>query len=274
MGIIYSGQNIVVPTPLAGDTAISLIGAVQAALIGNGWTTIGGNTTPGIVPIRLRSALTPQGMQGDIWMRQVGNNAVFNASSVNATNYNTPNLAMGDSALIPGTGFQYQIIHNPYYFYLFRLVTPCPSQQSFMFMAPYVPPFLNGLVYESVLAQYGLDPYELTKGPGLFSASSTYSQLNGAGGGGPAGGQWNVYGSTSAAKPTWFDGSCEFYEPRVMSYQWAGGARTGALQAIGYLWDALVVNYSMPRGTTISYDGGSWMVLTESADPGLMIKVA
>ena len=39
-------------------------------------------------------------------------------------------------------------------------------------------------------------------------------------------------------------------------------------------WDALVVNQAIPRGTTITYDGGTWMMLTEGTDPGLMVKVA
>jgi len=33
-------------------------------------------------------------------------------------------------------------------------------------------------------------------------------------------------------------------------------------------------NQPLPRGTTISYDGGTWYVLTEGTDPALMIKVA
>jgi len=60
-----------------------------------------------------------------------------------------------------------------------------------------------------------------------------------------------------------------------MSYQTkSDGTNTGTLQAVGYLWDALVLNYSMPRGSTISYDGCTWAVLTESTDPGLMVQVA
>jgi hypothetical protein len=46
------------------------------------------------------------------------------------------------------------------------------------------------------------------------------------------------------------------------------------VHACGYQWDALVVNQPLPRGTTISYDGGTWYVLTEGTDPALMIKVA
>jgi hypothetical protein len=52
------------------------------------------------------------------------------------------------------------------------------------------------------------------------------------------------------------------------------GANAGVLMALGYQWDALVINYSLARGTIIPYDGGSWYVLSESVDPGLMVKVA
>jgi hypothetical protein len=271
MGIIYSGQTIT-NSIIDGSTASAVSTNVRNALINVGWTVVTDGSSTGVY--RLRSVATPQGLQGDLWTRPVGKNTVFNASSVNAANYNTANMAMPDATLIPGTGFSYQIIASPYYFYLFRLVTPCPTQQSFMFMVPYIPPFLTGLIYESVLAQYGLDPNELTHASGLFAANTTYSQLNGSGAGGSGLGLWNIFGLSTNAKPTWFDGSCEFYEPRVMSYQASLGFRSGPLQAIGYLWDALVVNYAMPRGTIIPYDGGSWFVLTESSDPGLMLKVA
>ena len=86
---------------------------------------------------------------------------------------------------------------------------------------------------------------------------------------------FNLSGLSSSQKVTWFDGSCEYYEPRVMAYQTSGaGLTVGAIRACGYHWDALVVNQAIPRGTTITYDGGTWMMLTEGTDPGLMVKVA
>jgi hypothetical protein len=275
MGIIYSGQTIT-NTIIDGSTGAALIANVRNALVNVGWTVVKDGSADGSGLSRFRSVATPQGLQGDIWAQLIGNAATFNASSINATNYNTSGMASSNATLTTGTGYSFQMVANPFYFYLFRQTIPCPGSQSFMFHVPYIPPFLSGLVYESVIALYGVDPYEITKSSPMFTGGAAYSQLNGAGGGGASGlTQWYLYGLTSGSKPTWFDGSCEFYEPRVMSYQWSttNNAKTGAVQAIGYLWDALVVNYPMTRGTTISYDGGSWYVLTESGDPGLMIKV-
>jgi hypothetical protein len=74
---------------------------------------------------------------------------------------------------------------------------------------------------------------------------------------------------------TWFDGSVEFYEPRVMAYQTGStGNQTGNQRACGYMWDALVLNQALPRGTTISYDGGTWLAVSENITPTLLIKIA
>ena len=307
MGILYSGQTITDSNNLTnslgnlnldGSTAVTLITAVYNQLLVSGWTVYpsGSNTTPGVVPIRMRSVATPQGLRGDLWMQTNTVSGVtyawFNASSCNATAYNTPQQTMTTQVMVTGSGISYRLISTGFYFYLLRAATPCPPGQSFMMHIPSVPAFLSGLVYESVVAVAGIATgSQITQGMFLTNGNNAYSQLNGSGGTGYN--RWNLYGLGPAAsadvggqgptmgssgaslKPVWFDGSCEFYEPRVMSYQTnSSGASSGYTQAIGYLWDALVVNYPMPRGTAISYDGGTWLVLTESTDPGLMLKVA
>jgi hypothetical protein len=272
MSIIYSGQPIV-NTTIDGSSNTALLTALQNVLVSAGWTVVQNGSSNGIW--RLRSVATPQGLQGDLWMRNAtgaGTTLILDVTSPAATSYNTATQSMSDSNLVTGAGFTYQVIASSFYFYLFRAATPCPTAQSFFMSVPYVPSFLSGLVTSLIVASFGQDPYEITKG--LFTTANSYgfSCLNGQG---ASGQKWDIFSTTSNAKPVWFDGSCEFYEPRIMSYQTgAGGVNTGSLQAVGYQWDALVLNYPLPRGTIISYDGGSWYVLTESTDPGLMVKVA
>jgi len=65
MGVIYSGQPIT-NTTVDGSTNDTLNQAIKNALITAGWSLIKSGSGDGIW--RLRSAATPQGMQGDIWM--------------------------------------------------------------------------------------------------------------------------------------------------------------------------------------------------------------
>ena len=161
---------------------------------------------------------------------------------------------------------------NAYYFYLFRAATPMPAQQCYYFTVPYIPPNLVGLV-NSIICANGSNTIGDTIGNGgLFtSGANAFAYLNGQGS--TRANQFSLY--SAAWKPVWFDGSCEYYEPRIMAFQTNGaGAQVGSSHACGYQWDALVVAQPLPRGTSISYDGGTWYVLTEGTDPALMIKVA
>jgi hypothetical protein len=60
-----------------------------------------------------------------------------------------------------------------------------------------------------------------------------------------------------------------------MGVQTSGsGGASGTSKAVGFMWDALLMNQAVPRGTTIAYDSGSWMSLTEGTNPTLLIKVS
>lgn len=62
----------------------------------------------------------------------------------------------------------------------------------------------------------------------------------------PAAGH-QINGISSQNKPIWFDGSCDYYEPRVQSYSTnCTGTQIGNYLAIGYLWDALDINLPIP----------------------------
>jgi hypothetical protein len=217
-------------------------------------------------------------MQGDIWLWRGASGtpapSQFAASSTLATTNTAGLLEQGAVTLLTGTGFTYQLIANAFYFYLFRNANPMPSQECFYFTVPFIPPNLVGLV-NSILCATGSATNTDTLGAGgLFSGGAlSFAFLNGQGS--CRTGQFSLYGMQSYTKPVWFDGSCEYYEPRIMAFQTNGaGSQTGSVHACGYQWDALVVNQPLPRGTTISYDGGTWYVITEGTDPALMIKVA
>jgi hypothetical protein len=273
MSIIYSGQTIV-NTTIDGSTSSSINAGLQSVLLSAGWTVITSGSSTGIW--RLRSGSTPQGMQADLWIRDatgVGTTCILDTTSMTATNYNTSVQTSGDAALASGTGLVYNIIANPFYFYMWSAANPCPTGQSFMFHVPMVPSFLSGLVTDISVSSYGQSTSATVTTAGLFGLNnSNYSHLNGLG---RNNGQWEISSLSSFASPNWFDGSSEFYEPRVMSYQTNGtGGQVGSLLAVGYLWDALVVQYAMPRGTAVSYDGNSWTSLTEGLNPGLLILSA
>jgi hypothetical protein len=274
MGVIYSGQTIT-NTVVSAATNDTLNQAVSNALVAAGWSLIKSGSSDGVW--RVRSAATPQGMQGDVWMwRSTGSPApsLFAASSPLATTNTSGLLEQVSQTLVVGTGFTYQLVANAYYFYLFRATNPMPAQGCFFFTVPYIPPNLVGLV-NSIICAYGSAQTTDTIGAtGMFTtAAGAFACLNGQGS--TRASQFNFYSVATYSKPTWFDGSCEYYEPRVMAYQTSGGgAVSGTLHACGYQWDALVVNQPLPRGTTLTYDGGTWYVLTEGTDPALMIKVA
>ena len=267
MGVIYSGQSIM-NTTIDGSTMSSLSVGLKNALVNAGWTVIKDGSSDNIW--RVRTAATPLSLQGDLWIRNASygsTNITVNASSINSTSYNTSGFSMSDSNINVGSGFTYQCIVNPYYFYLFRTAVPSPSGGSFMMCVPYIPPFLQGLVTEAVYAACpsgsGSGVYSVTEG--LNGGTGFYSQLNGWATNGNA---WSVYSVSSYNKPVWLDGSCDYYEPRII-----GATQSSGNKGVGYLWDALVVNLPIPRNTIIPYDGGSWLVITEGIDPGLMVKI-
>ncbi len=282
MGVIYSGQTIT-NTTLDGSTNDTLNQAVKNALITIGWSLQKDGSGDGIW--RVRSAATPQNMQGDVWLWRGTSgtpvpSVLAGSSSLATTNNTSGNQEQSGQNLNVGAGYVYRLIANAYYFYLFRDVTPMTTD-CFFFSVPFVPPNLVGLINSFILAWAGssYSSFLSTLGNGgLFTGSanrntaSTFAYLNGQGA--TAQLMWNMYGVTSSAKPIWFDTSCEYYEPRMMAYQSSNGAAVGNQRACGYQWDALVINQAIPRGTTISYDGGTWYVLTEGTDPGLMIKIA
>jgi hypothetical protein len=262
---------------VSGATNDTLNQAVKDALIAAGWSLIKSGSGDGIW--RLRSAATPQGMQGDIWMwRGTAYSgsmpSMFAASSSLATSNAQGLQEQNGVTVLVGSGYSYQLVANAYYFYLFSRFNPMAAQQCFHFVVPYIPPNLVGLV-NSIICANGSNSTQDTLGAGgLFSSgNNAFAYLNGQGS--TRSNQFYFYGMQAYTKPTWFDGSCEYYEPRVMACQTSGsGQPSGTVRACGYQWDALVVNQPIPRGTSISYDGGTWYMLTEGTDPGLMIKVA
>ncbi|MCX6624457.1 MAG: hypothetical protein NTY38_26025 [Acidobacteria bacterium] len=273
MGVIYSGQTIV-NTLIDGSTADSFIAGLRNVLLSAGWSIAKDGSQDAIW--RLRSAQTPQGLRGDLWIRRYGTSSVqplLNASSILASGPNSSLQTQADFLLTVGAGYNFRVIANPFYAYVVREAIPCPASQSYFIAVPYVPPFLSGLVTEAVLA-IGPTSAAGSIPAGMFAGNAgEYSQLNGQGRTGN--GQWYLYGVNSYNKPVWFDDSNEFYEARCLSYQTSGtGQASGTLRCVGYVWDALVLNSAVPRGTVIAYDGGSWLVLTENTDPGLMVKVA
>jgi len=274
MGVIYSGQAIT-NTTVSGATNDTLNQAVKDALIAAGWSLIKDGSGDGIW--RVRSAATPQGMQGDCWLWRGSSGSpapsLYAASSSLATTNSTAGYQESSSTTIQtGTAYTYQLIANAYYFYLFRNTNPMPANQCFFFTVPFVPPNLVELV-NSIICAMGTGNTDTIGNGGLFSAGQgSFAYINGQG---KSNGMFSLMGVSSYAKPTWFDGSCEYYEPRCMANQTSGaGVTVGPIKACGYLWDALVINQAIPRGTTITYDGGTWLVLTEGTDPGLIVKVA
>jgi len=142
----------------------------------------------------------------------------------------------------------------------------------------------GGLVSSFIIAYGSTGGNDTLCSSGMFGSpmSGAFAYLNGAGHTSTS--AWNFWGIVSIGggtggslqvAATWFDGSVEFYEPRVMAYQTGStGNQTGSQRACGYMWDALVLNQALPRGTTISYDGGTWLAVSENITPTLLIKIA
>jgi hypothetical protein len=288
MSVIYSGLTII-NTTLDGSSQTALNTALAAALVSAGWTVIVDGSSTGIW--RLRSAATPSGLQGDVWLwNQTSGSGTLPALMSVASLLSTIQTTTGGTlyqnstpfTLTCGTGFTYQLIATGYYFYLIRTTIPCPAQASAFFCTPYQPSNVTGLIASNVVGAGSSTTSDTLGSAGLLSTNSfglAFCYLNG--GGHTAGTAFNLWAQTAggftvpSAQVTWFDGSVEFYEPRVMGVQTNGsGGASGTTKAIGFMWDALVMNQASPRGTTISYDSGTWMVLTESINPSLLIKIA
>ena len=275
MGVIYSGQTISNST-LDGSTASNLATALETALAAAGWSLIQSGSS-GSQWWRMRSVATPAGFQGDVWFFAVNSTTLnISMSATGATAYNVGSLQTSSTfTLACGSGNFYQLIATGFYFYLVRTAIPMPVQSFAFFGCPYLPSNLSGLITSFVVA-YGDSTNQIgsTLGAlGLFStAAGAFCFLNGNGS--TRASQWNLFGLTSYNQATWFDGSVEYYEPRVMAYQTNGsGQQTGSLRACGYLWDALVLNQTLSRGTQISYDSGTWLALSESINPTLLVKI-
>jgi len=269
MSVIYSGQTII-NTTVSGATNTTLNQAVSNTLTSAGWSLVKDGSSDGIW--RLRTAQTPQSLQGDVWLWGISNASAVAAASVLSTTNTSSLLEATYSNLTVGAGFTYQLIAGAYYFYLFRTTNPMPVNQSYFFSVPFVPTNLSGLINELIVS-YSTGSTDTLGNTGVFSTGThNFALVNGAG---RTGGQWNIYSISSYNKPTWFDTSCEFYEPRILAQQTSSsGTAVGSRYAMGYQWDALVINQPIPRNTTLSYDGGSWLSVTEGTDPGLIVKVA
>ena len=275
MSVIYSGQTIT-NTIVSGASQTGLNSALKDALLGVGWSVIKDGSSDNIW--RLRSGTTPQGNSGDLWLwtgtlfsQPV---CIFAASSSLCTGNTQYGTSGGPQLQTPtplgtnsgfGAGVNYQLFANPYWFFLCRTITPCPSGQSYFFSVPYVTPNLTGLI-SSINVAMGSNSSSLTLGRLTFAGENyAWGYLNGQG---QSSGSFHLHGWTSSAAPTWFDQSREFYEPRIIVTPVGGAAA-----ACGFQWDMLIHNSPVPRNTTISYDGSTWLVITESIDPALWVKI-
>jgi hypothetical protein len=287
MSVIYSGQTIL-NTTIDGSTQSNFNQALKNALISNGWSLQKDGSSDGIW--RVRSVATPAGLQGDLWLYNGTGSGTPPAVLVAASTLSTSNTGTSGFQnqspvnIACGTGFTYTLIATGFYFYLFRTTIPCPTQSSYFWCAPYLPGNLMGLISSFLIAYGSTSGNDTLCSSGLFGTpmSGAFAYLNGAGH--TSSTAWNFWGMTSLGTSgggtlqisvTWFDGSVEFYEPRVMAYQTGStGSQTGNQRACGYMWDALVLNQALPRGTTISYDGGTWLAVSENITPTLLIKIA
>jgi hypothetical protein len=287
--VIYSGQTIL-NTTIDGSTQTNFTQALVTALQSVGWTLIKSGSADGIW--RVRSAQTPQGLQGDLWAYNASGSgtppAILEAASTLSTTQSGTSGYQNQSPvnIACGAGFTYQLIATGFYFYLVRTTIPCPAQSSYFWCVPYLPSNLTGLISSFIIAYGSTSGNDTLCGTALLAGmSGAFAYLNGAGHTGNGAfnfwGIWSIGYSTGTGSSTvqvgvtWFDGSVEFYEPRVMAYQTSStGGSSGNQRACGYMWDALVLNQALPRGTTISYDSGTWMAISENTLPSLLIKIA
>jgi hypothetical protein len=176
MSVIYSGQTIL-NTTIDGSTQTNFNQALVNALISAGWSLVQSGSSNGIW--RVRSAATPQGLQGDLWLYNGTATsgtapAILEAASMlSTTNVGTSSYQNQSPVSIAcGAGFTYQLIATGFYFYLVRTTIPCPAQSSYFWCVPYLPSNLTGLI-SSFLIAYGSTGGNDTLGStGLFGSAS------------------------------------------------------------------------------------------------------
>jgi hypothetical protein len=168
MSVIYSGQTIL-NTTIDGSTQSNFNQALKNALISNGWSLQKDGSSDGIW--RVRSAATPAGLQGDLWLYNGTGSGTPPAVLVAASTLSTSNTGtsgyqnQSPVSIACGTGFTYTLIATGFYFYLVRTTIPCPAQSSFFWCVPYLPTNLAGLISSFLIA------YGSTSGNDTFAAA-------------------------------------------------------------------------------------------------------
>ncbi len=113
-----------------------------------------------------------------------------------------------------------------------------------------------------------LRPYDSSNNNGLFTGligssmvnMSSYSNQDG----GPSINVWQGgYNAQSTSSYRWSDGTLPAYEP-LMCWGQAGVSTEAKIQ--GILYDAMVLNDAFISETVITYDGHTWIALTDQAN--------
>lgn len=280
MSLQYSGGTIINRVQSL-STRQDHVNLVTQALLDAGWATISG--TPGSAGTTLvvqESAVGNQGQKVRVCSLDpnTGTCAQYflrhsSGSPTSQTFFASPAAA-------------WRVVATKYHF--FSLITGSATRlSSRAFVCGgllYVPSFLSYFSGDAIAFMYGngttdtdattrsswrttLRSFDTSNNTGLFTGLLSASIINynawSSNDGGPSIGMWQGGSpSSSTTAYRWNDGTLPAYEPLVV---WSPTLVNNEAKIQGQLYDAMVMNDSWSGETAITYDGHTWIAITDQA---------
>lgn len=273
-----SGFSIV---PGASTPKQDLINAIETALLAAGWSTVSGHNTTNLLML---SATTPQGLAGRLRVKDnAGTCVTLSIENANST------LAGGNSTtngcyLNPGSASKtYRVIANKYQFFIFT-ARVTPAREFVAGGVIFVPPALSGVITAGMWIHGNNNAdanttLHATFRTRLASSSSGIDVTNMQTLTNATLWDWanstdstNAFGGHKLPVPSlsenqgvacyrWHDGAADIVDAVI---SWGLAGKTDEGQKRGQLWDAFISTESYQADSSVSYDGHTWLAITDN----------
>ena len=252
IAIQYSGGPVLF-TNFLGDNIADLKNGINTNLTNAGWSTaiVAGGYT-------VTSALSPQGLQCSIKL-------LDNGTSVTIQFCNTALTQLGAiHTTTPAANKRYQIIADPFQFFLFLPNVSTQSSGAIMGGVPWVPAFLQAGTTTAIwsIGDGGSSTFRNSLAP---NPSDSDYQFNAFVGSGSGQGSPQLFGVQSNATALglaglWFNNAAIICEP-MLGY----GTSNNAIPVIvGELWDAALVMQAYQLDLQTNFNGHNYTNITDN----------
>lgn len=284
MAIQYTGAQIATTFTTTTGTRREVVDGFVAALASAGWSYSSGSGTG---DVKMLSATTPQGTQTIIRAYDPGSG---NCAKLFLFNSTSTLSQTGGCFILPGAGKVFQVIANPYQFFLFR--TGSTTAREFACGGtPWLPSWNSGITECGWLmgnARTDTDTTALN----TFRVAPTMDANNACANGAAytnaslweanntsfskaytrgeiqlmslAAGKFQNTDASTTVMMRWYDGSSQVYEP-VIGWAASSPGTTDAV-GIGQLWDAAMMAEPFAMDTTTTFDSHNWINIMHNAN--------